>query len=81
MKPVDVNQTHILALVKKLMIKMLNLKLVILLEYQNMTIFPQKTMFRIGLKMFLWLKKLNKLCCGHVISDLNGEKIVGTFNK
>ena len=33
MKPVDVDQTHILTLVKKLMIKILNLKLMILLEY------------------------------------------------
>ena len=35
LKPVDVNQKHTLTLVKKLMIKILNLKLVILLEYQN----------------------------------------------
>ena len=31
-------------------------------------------MFQIGLK-----KKT--LCCGHVISDLRSEEIVGTFNK
>ena len=35
MKPFDVKQTDILTLVKKLMIKILNLKLVVLLEYQN----------------------------------------------
>ena len=35
MKPVDINQTRILNLVKKLIIKILNLKLVIMLEYQN----------------------------------------------
>ena len=34
-KPADVNQTHILTLVKKLIVKILNLKLVILLECQN----------------------------------------------
>ena len=33
MKPADVDQTHILTLVKKLMTKILNLKLMILLEY------------------------------------------------
>ena len=35
MKPFDVKQTDILTLVKKLMIKILNLKLLVLLEYQN----------------------------------------------
>ena len=35
MKPFDVKQTDILTLVKKLMIKILNLKLVVLLGYQN----------------------------------------------
>ena len=34
-KPLDLNQTYILTLVKKLMITILNLKLVISLEYQN----------------------------------------------
>ena len=38
MKPADVNQTHILTLVKKLIVKILNLKLVILLECQNIII-------------------------------------------
>ena len=42
MKPVDENQAHILTLVKKLVMKVLNLKLVILLEYQNIKIFLQK---------------------------------------
>ena len=32
MKPVEVNQAHILTLVKRLMMKILNLKLVILLD-------------------------------------------------
>ena len=34
------------------MIKILNLKLVILLEYQNIKTFLQKPMFEIGLKSF-----------------------------
>ena len=38
--------------------KILNLKLVILLEYQNIKTFMQKTMFPIGLKKFLRLKKV-----------------------
>ena len=47
------NQTHILTLVKKLILKILNLKLVILLEYQNIKIFLQKFTLKIGLKKFL----------------------------
>ena len=39
MKPADVNQTHILNLVKKLMIKIQNLKLVIPLEFRNIKVF------------------------------------------
>ena len=43
MKPADVKRnTHILTLLKKLMIKILNLKLVIMLEYQNIKVFLQK---------------------------------------
>ena len=54
MKPVDAkNQAHILTLVKKLIMKILNLKLVILLEYQNIKTFLQKSMFQVGLKKFL----------------------------
>ena len=49
MKPV----AHIFTLVKELMIKIINLKLVILLEYQNIKTFLQKVMFQIGSKKFL----------------------------
>ena len=37
--------------------KVLNLKLVILFEYQNINIFLQMVMFQIDRKKFLWLKK------------------------
>ena len=53
MKPNDVHQAHILALVKKLIIKVLNLKLMIFLEYQDIKTFLRKAMFQIGLKKFL----------------------------
>ena len=53
MKPFDVKQTDILTLVKKLMIKILNLKLVVLLEYQNIKVFLQKFTFQSCLKKFL----------------------------
>ena len=36
-------------------------------------------MFQIGLKTFLWLKKLKYCAWTYVISDLKGERIVGTF--
>ena len=50
MKPVE---TLILTLVKKSIIKILSLKLVILLEYQNIKIFMQNFTLQIGLKKFL----------------------------
>ena len=75
------NRSHILALTKKLMIKISNLKLVILLEYHNIKMFLQKVVLQIGLKKCLWLKKLKILCQiqWHVISDLKGEETVGNF--
>ena len=47
--------------------KILNLELVILLEYQNIKTFLQKAMFEIGLKTFLLLQKLNVLFRGHML--------------
>ena len=60
------NQALILTLVKKLTIKILNLKLVNKLKkYQNIITFLEKAMFQIGLRKFLRLKKLKTLFCGH----------------
>ena len=53
MKAVVINQTHILTRVKKLIIMILNLKLLILLKYQNIKTFLQKAMFKIGLEKIL----------------------------
>ena len=50
MKVVDVKSN---TYVNNLMIKVLNLELVLLLEYQNIKTFLQKAMFQIGLKKFL----------------------------
>ena len=62
--------------------KILSLKLVILLEYQNIKIFLKKVTVQIGLKKFLWLKKVkNTVPWTCLINDLNGEEIVGTFYK
>ena len=53
MKPVDVKQADILTLVKNVMIKILNLKLVVLLECQNKKAFLQTFTLQICLKKFL----------------------------
>ena len=67
---------HILTLAKKLMIKILNFKLLIMLEYQNSKTFFLNSILQIGLKTFLQLKKLkNKVPWRYVIIDLNGEEI------
>ena len=51
MKPVDIkSSTYILILINKIMRKILNLKLVIMLEYQNIKTFLQMITFQIGLK-------------------------------
>ena len=44
------------------MIKIVNLKLVILLEYRNIKIFLEKITLQIGVKKLLWLKKIQKHC-------------------
>ena len=70
---------HIYSSKVKLIIKILDLKLVILLQYQNIKIFLQKAMFQIDLKKFLWLKKLKMLCCEHMLLLILRKEIVGTF--
>ena len=47
------NQACASTKVKKLIAKILNLKLVILLEYQNIKTFLRETMYKIGLNKFL----------------------------
>ena len=56
MKLADVKSSTHIALVRKLIIKILNLKLVILLEYQNLKIFCNRLCFVI--------KKSKKRCSG-----------------
>ena len=66
---------------KRIMMKILNLKLVILLEYQNIKTFLQKAMFQIGLKKFLLLKKLKTLCRGDMLLGILMEKLLEHFTK
>ena len=53
MKPVDVKSKIYIDPSKKINDKDLDLKLVILLEYQNIKIFLQKVTLQIGLRKFL----------------------------
>ena len=70
MEPVDVKP-------KKLIIRILNLKLVILLEYQYIKTFLQKAVFQIGQKKLLSLKKLKILRRGHILlMNLTGKKLL-----
>ena len=51
-------------------------------EYQNINIFLHNGTFQIGLKKFLWLKKVkNTLLWTYVIIDIYREEVVGTFYK
>ena len=64
------------------MIKIPNLKPMIVEEYQSTEIFLLKAILQICKEKLLWLKKVqNNVPCTHAISDLNGEKIVETFYK
>ena len=69
MKPADVKSISYINSSEKIMVKILNLKLEIRLEYQNINFFLQKSMFQIGLKTRLWLKKkkLKTLCFGYML--------------
>ena len=52
-KPFDVKSNTYINSSKEIMMKILNLKLVKLLEYQNIKIFLQRPYFQIGQKKFL----------------------------
>ena len=53
MKPIEVRDNTYIDSIKKIMIKIVNLKLVIMLEYQNRKTFLLKDILQIGLKKFL----------------------------
>ena len=78
MKPVDVKSNTCINSsweIKKLIIKILNFKLVILLEYQNiLTISPTSYVPETGLKKFLWFKYLKTLCDEYMLLVILTEK-------
>ena len=47
--------------------------------YIYIYIYLQKITLQIGLNKFLWLEKLQTLSRGHLITDLKGGEIFGTF--
>ena len=61
------------------MIKVLNLKLVTLQEYQNIKTFLQKAVPNCSEEFFLLKKVRNTEPWTYVISDLKGEGIFGRF--
>ena len=73
MKPADVKLSTYIDSSKEIL-KVLNLKLVIYLEYQNTKTFLQKAMSQVGLKKYLWLKKLKILFHGHTLLVILKEK-------
>ena len=76
------NEAHKLTLVKRLMMKILNLILAILLEFQNIKAFLQKVIFQIGLKQFSSLENLKALSCGHMLlAILKSKKLLEYFRK
>ena len=63
-----------------LMIKILNLKLVIILQYQNTkNIFAKGYTPNWSEEVFVIKKVKNTVPWTYVINDLNGEEIIGTF--
>ena len=66
MKLGDIESSTYIKFDVNIITKIINLKLVFIKEYKNMKIFLQKDAVLIGLKKFLWLKKLKILRRGHM---------------
>ena len=80
MKLADLQSSTYIEFYEKTIRKVLDLKLAIMLEYQNIKGFLQKVMLQIGLKKLFVIKKIKSTVpWTYVISDLTGEEIVGKF--
>ena len=66
MKPANV-KSSILTSIRKIRGKILNLELLIMIEYQHIKTFLKKVTLQIGLKKFLLFKNLKILCLGHML--------------
>ena len=79
MNPSRLNLILMLNTMKILMRKILNLKLVIVLGFQNTKIFCQRITQNGSEDVFVVSKIKNRVPWTYMISDLNGEPITGTF--
>ena len=80
MKPIEVTDDSILNTMKILIIKTLILKLVTMLEFQNIKTFLLKNVPQIGqMKVFFTSKIKKTVPWTYIFSDLNGEEITGSF--
>ena len=73
-KPIDVKWSTYIDSSKEINDKDPKFKIGDIVEYQNIKIFLQTFLLQIGLKKFLWLKKLRILCCGHMLLMILMEK-------
>ena len=64
---VDVKSNTYINSSEKIMMKILNLKLVMFLKYQDIKTFLEQVIFQIGLKKLLLLQKLKILFPGHML--------------
>ena len=79
MKPIDVKSITYIDLMLKRMIKILNLKLVIMLQYQKLAFFVKICTSNWSNEVFAIKNVKNTVPWSYVIEDLNEEEIVGTF--
>ena len=79
MKPTEVKDNTYIDSIKDVNDKDSKFKVVDHVRISNTKTFLLKDILQIGLEKFLWLKKLKILFHGHVINDLSGEEIIGTF--
>ena len=71
------SRKHILTLILKIMINILNLKLVIIWDYQNIHIFLQK----VTQQVMVVKNVKNTVPWTYVVEDLNGAEIVAMSRK
>ena len=82
MKPADVKNDTYITSAKKLKVKILNLKLVIMREYQNIKAFLLKNVLQIwSEEVFVIEKVKNAVTWTYFINDLNREEIIGIFRQ
>ena len=79
MKPIDVTEIVMLNTMKIHIKKNLNLKLVTMLEFQNIKLFLRTDILQNGQKVFVISKIKNTVPWTYVISNLNGEEITESF--